>query len=176
MFMLGKSAEVPYMVTHIENCVAHVCTWCAAKRLQLNMDKTEILWFGSAANLQKLSPDELIRVGQIAVKPVTTVRNLGVLIDAELSMRDHVLRLAQKCFLHLRCLHSVLRDLGQDITERLVCALVLSRLDYCKVVLTGLPASTLAPSLRVLRVATRVVLDLKPLQFCSVRTTLAANW
>jgi len=39
----GKPAEVPYMVTRIENCVAHVSTWCAAKRLQLNADKTEIL-------------------------------------------------------------------------------------------------------------------------------------
>ena len=65
------------MVTRIENCVAHVCTWCAAKRLQLNADNTEILWFGSAANLRKLSADELnIRVGQSVVKPVTTVRNL----------------------------------------------------------------------------------------------------
>ena len=101
------------MVTRIENCVVHVCTWCAAKQLQLNADKTEILWFGSAANLRKLSADELnIRVGQSVVKPVTTVRNLGVLIDAELSMRDHVSRLAQTCFFHLRCLRSVRRQLG----------------------------------------------------------------
>ena len=42
----GKPAEVPYMVKRIENCVTHVSTWCAAKRLQLNADKTEILWFG----------------------------------------------------------------------------------------------------------------------------------
>jgi len=98
--LCGKPAEVPYMVTRTENCVAHVCTWCAAKRLQLNADKTEILWFGSASNLRKLSADDLnTRVGQTVVKPVTTVRNFGVLVDAELSMRDlHVLRLAQTCF------------------------------------------------------------------------------
>jgi len=133
----GKPAEVPYMVMRIENCIAHVCTWCAAKRLQLNADKTEILWFGSAANLRKLSADELnIRVGQSVVKPVTTVRNLGVLIDAELSMRDHVSRLAQTCLFHLRRLRSVCHQIGQDVTERLICALVLSRLDYCHVVLS----------------------------------------
>ena len=92
----GKPAEVPYMVKRIENCAIDVCTWCAAKLLQLNADKTEILWFGSAVNLRKLSADELnIRVGQSVVKPVTTVRNLGVLINAELSMRDHISRLAQ---------------------------------------------------------------------------------
>jgi len=77
-------------------------------------------------------------------------------------MRDHVSRLAQKCFFHLRRLRSVRRQLGQDVTERLVCVLVLSRLDYCKVVLADFPGSTLAPLQRVLRVAARVVLDLKP--------------
>ena len=125
-----------------------VCTWCAAKRLQLNADKTEILWFGSAVNLRKLSAYELnIRVGQSVVKPVTTVRNLGVLIDGELSMRDHISRLAQTCFFHLRRLRSVQvrRQLGQDVTKRLVCALVLSRFHYCNVILAGLSASTLAP-------------------------------
>jgi len=86
----------------LKNCIAHVCTWYVAKRLQLNVDKTEIPWFGSAANLRKLSADELnIRVGQSVVKPVSTVRNLGVLIDAELSMRDHVSRLVQTCFFSL---------------------------------------------------------------------------
>ena len=62
----------------------------------------------------------------------------------------------------LRHLRSVRRQLGQDVTERLVCVLVLSRLDYCKVVLADFPGSTLAPLQRVLRVAARVVLDLKP--------------
>jgi len=81
-------------------------------------------------------------------------------------MRDHVSRLAQTCFL-LRRLRSVRRQLGQDVIERLVCALVLSRLDYCNVVLAGLPASTLAPLQRILRVAARVVLDLKPLDHIS---------
>jgi len=77
-------------------------------------------------------------------------------------MCDHVSRLAQTCFFHLRRPRSVRHQVGQDVTERLVCALVLSRLDYCNVVLDDLPASTLAPLQRVLRVAARVVPDLKP--------------
>ena len=64
----GKPGEVPYMPwSRLLKTV--IC--CAAKRLQLNADKTEILWFRSAANLRKLSTDELkIRAGQSIVKPV----------------------------------------------------------------------------------------------------------
>jgi len=39
---------------------------------------------------------------------------------------------------------------------------VLSRLDYCNAVLTGLPSSTLTPLQRVLHAAARVVMDLRP--------------
>ena len=67
--------------------------------------------------------------------------DLGVLIVGELSMRQHVTRLAQTCFFHLRRLRSLRRQLGRDVMARLVSALVLSRLDYCNAVLTGLSAS-----------------------------------
>ena len=105
--IVSKPRLKSHMVTRIENC--HSCLYLVCtKRLQLSADKTEVLWFGSAVNLRKLSADELnIRVGQRVVKPVTTVRNLRVLIDAELSMRDHISRLAQTCFFHLRRLRSV---------------------------------------------------------------------
>jgi len=41
-------------------------------------------------------------------------------------------------------------------------SLLLSRLDYCNAVHTGLTASTLAPLQRVLHAAARVVMDLRP--------------
>ena len=65
-------------------------------------------------------------------------------------------------FYHLRRIRAVRRQLGRDVTARLVTALVLSRLDYCNAMLAGLPASTLAPFQRVLYAAARAVMDLKP--------------
>jgi len=68
----------------------------------------------------------------------------------------------QSCFYHLRRICAVRRQLSCDVTARLITALVLSRLDFCNVVLACLPASTLAPFTRVLHAAVRTVLDLKP--------------
>ena len=39
-----------------------------------------------------------MHVGSSIIEPVDVVRNLGVMIDAQLSMHEHVSRTAQVCF------------------------------------------------------------------------------
>ena len=74
---------------------SEVASWCASRRLQLNADKTEVICFGSKSNLAKLrSSDSSLSVGRETVQPVSVVRDLGVLLDAELSMRQHVNKVA----------------------------------------------------------------------------------
>jgi len=119
------------------------------------------MWFGTTAGLRKLpAGSRRIYAGVEIVELVSIVRNLGVWIDSELTMRDYISRTCQSCFYHLHRLRSIRTLLGRDVTIQLVCALVLSRLDYCNSVLAGLPASTLAPLQRVLHAAARLVNDL----------------
>jgi hypothetical protein len=103
-----------------------------------------------------------ITVGTTVIQSATLVRDLGVYLEAELSMRQHVARTAQTCFCHLRRLCSVRQLLGRDITAVVVSAFILSLLDYCNAVLTGLPVTTLRPLHRVMNAAVRTVLGLQP--------------
>jgi len=85
-FTSGATSDTSSVIAVVEDCIRDVCSWCAAKRLKLNATKTEILWFGSAVNVRKVSPGSgVISVGQNVIKPVKVV---GVLIDGELSMRQ----------------------------------------------------------------------------------------
>jgi len=63
---------------------------------------------------------------------------------------------------HLRRLRSLCRQLGRDVTARLVSALVLSRLDYCNAILVCVPQTTLSSLQRVLHAAARMILNLRP--------------
>jgi len=65
-------------------------------------------------------------------------------------MRWHVSRVVQIGFHHLRWIRAVCKQLGRDVTSRLVTALVLSSLDYCNAVLAGIPTFKLAPFPRIL--------------------------
>ena len=138
-------------------------TWCASKCLQLNANKTERLLFRTAKNLKKVpSGIDVMQAGSSAIRSAVVVRDLGVLLDAQLSMREHISRTSQVCFFHLRRLRSIRQLLGRDVTIKLVVALVFSRLDYCNAVLACLTAVTLAPLQRVLHAAARLVNGLRP--------------
>jgi hypothetical protein len=142
----------------LANCVADVARWCASRRLQLNASKTEVIWFGSRSNLQKLhSQDSSLQIGPETIQPVNCARVLGVHLDDELSMKQHVAKTASSCFYQLRRLRQIRRRVG---TERLVAAFITSRLDYCNAMLAALPQSTLEPLQRVQNAAACLIFEL----------------
>jgi len=59
-------------------------------------------------------------------------------------------------------LRQVRHSAGEEVTKRLVTALVLSQLDYCNTVLAGLPESTIRRLQRVQNAAARLITDTKP--------------
>jgi len=56
--------------------------------------------------------------------------------------RPHIKNLSIMLFIMLCRLRSIRKLLGRDVTIQLVCGLVNSRLNYCNIVLVGLPVST----------------------------------
>ena len=84
----------------LERCVSAVHDWCTRRRLQLcNPSKTELIWFGSSANLERLIDINVnIHLGQAVIHPTDCVRDLGVLLDSSLSMRQHIAKTTSTCF------------------------------------------------------------------------------
>ena len=92
------------------------------------------------------------------IPPSLTVRDLGAYIDSGINVDEHVTRLTRTCFFHIRQLRSIRRSLTIESSHALVRALVLSRLDYCNVLLGGAPKCLLGPLSGVLRAAARLIL------------------
>jgi hypothetical protein len=142
--------------TRISNCIDDVAAWMCSNRLQLNSTKTEILWSATSRRHHQL-PQSPLRVGTDQVKPASVIRDLGIYLDADVSMRSHVAKTVSTCFAVLRQLRSIRRSVSRPVLQSLVTSLVLSRLDYGNATLAGIPAHLLQRLQSVMNAGARLI-------------------
>jgi hypothetical protein len=162
------------LAARVSACTDDILSWMRSNRLQLNADKTELIWCATSRRLPLL-PVVPIRVGSAIISPSSSVRDLGVYIDADLSMRTHMSRTTAGCFAALRQIRSVRRSLPTAAIQTLVVSLVLSKLDYGNASLAGIPANLLCRFQSVLNAAARTITGLP--RSAHISTTLAGlHW
>ena len=127
-----------------------------AHHLQLNPTKTELLVFPAKPTIHH---SICIQTESLSLAPSKVARNLGVMIDDQLTFKDHVTSVARSCRFALLNIRKIRPYLTQQATQLLVQAMVISRLDYCNALLTGLPACAVKPLQMVQNAAARLVFD-----------------
>jgi hypothetical protein len=155
-----KPSDTKKLTEVVTDCFNDVSAWMLSNRLQLNADKTELMWFTTQRRQHQL-PVGAICIGGHDVPPVSSARNLGVYIDSALSMRRHIDVIAARCFAMLRQLRAIRRFTSPSVMQTLVTSLVLSRLDYCNSVMYGLPASSINRLQTVQNAAARLVFNIR---------------
>jgi len=78
-----------------------------------------------------------VTVMSTQVKSVESARDLGVIIDSQLSLSAHVTALCRSRYYQLRQLRPEIRSLTSDAAKTLVEAFITCRLDYCNSLLFG---------------------------------------
>ena len=101
-----------------------------ANKLQLNDNKTEAMIILSNRMSVHSPLPSVIHIGDADVPFVLSVKNLGVTLDSNLSMSQHIGNTCKATYIQIRHISSI-RHLTTQATQTLVCSLVLSRLDYC---------------------------------------------
>ena len=118
------------LMARMSNCVESVASWMSSNRLRLNPSKTELIWLGTSRRLQHCAGLTMSVCGA-DVRPVECVRDLGVLIDSNMTLLNHVNNVAGICFYQLRQLRIIRRSLTTEAAHSLVRALIHTRVDYC---------------------------------------------
>ncbi len=70
----------------------------------------------------------------------SSVRNLGVLFDCNLSFESHVSSICKTAFFHLKNIYKLRPMLSMSNAEKFIHAFMTSRLDYCNALLGGCTA------------------------------------
>ena len=99
----------------------------------------------------------LLVVDGVAMTAAETVRDLGVTLDPQLSMKNHVDSVVRSCFYQLRQLRTIRRSVPDDAMQTLVHAFITSRVDYCNAVLFGVVGVGLRRLQAVLHAVARLI-------------------
>ena len=89
-----------HQVIAIENCVAERRSWMISNMLMVNDSKTEYLIVGSKQQVERVNIS-FIHVGEDQITPVTSVRNMGVILYSNLKMDMKITKACQNAYYHL---------------------------------------------------------------------------
>ena len=137
---IEHSANIHSELLRIERRVADIRNWMRDNMLKLNDDKTERIVFASRHN-QHLYSDASMMIGNTTVVCEPQVKNLGVIFDHVLSMRQHVNYTSRTARFHLRNISRIRRYIPEESCKLVVQSLVTSRLDYSNGLLYEIPKS-----------------------------------
>ncbi len=84
---LSFQPDDPTVAARISGCLADISAWMKEHHLQLNLAKTELLVVPATPTLQH---DFSIQLGTSIITPSTSVRNLSVIFDDQLTFKEHI--------------------------------------------------------------------------------------
>ncbi|XP_064803358.1 uncharacterized protein LOC135521385, partial [Oncorhynchus masou masou] len=153
-YLTGRSYQV---ANRISACLADISVWMTDHHLKLNLGKTELLFLpGKDCPFHDLA----ITVDNSIVSSSQSAKNLGVILDNTLSFSSNIKAVARSCRFMLYNIRRVRPCLTQEAAQVLIQALVISRLDYCNLLLAGLPACAIKPLQLIQNAAARLVFNL----------------
>uniref|UniRef100_A0A672G2J3 Reverse transcriptase domain-containing protein n=1 Tax=Salarias fasciatus TaxID=181472 RepID=A0A672G2J3_SALFA len=139
---LSMKPDQTNQIDRLSDCIREIKTWMTTNYLRLNPGKTEVIILGPH-KLRECLSKQIITLDNVSVSSSSTVRNLGVLFDQDISFKAHINLACKTAYFHLRNIAKIRNILPRSDAEKLIHAFVSARLDYCNSLLAACPKSVL---------------------------------
>ena len=155
LYMLLHPSEHDFVLPILKLSLRDIKAWTTRNRLVLNDSKTEVVHISSKFVKTPSFPKITFDLTEVEVSRVA--RNLGVIFDESMDMKDHVKSIIRAATFAIYRIGQLRRYLDKRSVERLVHAFVSSCLDSCNAMLYGLQDNEIARLQRVQNTAARLV-------------------
>ena len=98
-----------------------------------------------------------LHIGDSCISISQEVEYLGAVIDCHLNLNKHIANVCTTCFIKIRQIWRIRRNLSLDSAKSLVHANIISRLDHINMIFIGLPRRETQKLQRVMNAAARLV-------------------
>ena len=156
LLQAGDAQSETIVIKLLSECLQDIIFWINQKKLKMNNSKTEIILYGTNQQLAKVNISS-VNVGGIDVKCVDHVRDIGVLMENNLSFDRHIRKKCQIAHIQLRNLKGIRKHLSTKSTEVLVHGLIHPHIDFCNGLFSDIPAYQIDRLQKVQNKAARIV-------------------
>ena len=136
--------------------------WMSKRKLKLNDNKTEVILIHGNMKQDLSKIFNTLNFGGHDICPASSVRDIGVIIESNLSFDKHISKTISICNFHIRNLYAIRSDLDRKSLLTLVHALVTSHIDYCNSLYMNLPKKYLKKLQTILNRSARLIFNLPP--------------
>ena len=109
------------------------------------------------------------------IRFVDSAKNLGFILDSDLSFETQVHKVIKSCFMMLRKLYSIRKFLNQSQLKSLVCCKIFCKIDYCNALYFGLNVATIRKLQHVQNSAARLIIK-RGCPMSLVKFFLESHW
>ena len=153
----GSRSRLAEMEQCLEQVLDIMCTWFLQNGMKINASKTELLMCGDRRQLARIPRPACITFLGERLESTDEVKNLGVIMDKNLTWESHVKHVSNRCFGILVGLANAKHVLPRGVLPRLVDSLVMSHVRYCVQVYGSAGCVTLEKIQRVFNFAAKII-------------------
>ena len=157
--------NIQSLLARLEHTLSLAHEWFVQNRLQINPDKTEMLFIRSQR--KNIDTNFRLQFGDSHVSPSQNVRVLGVSIDAFLTWESHITTVIQKCNIIIISIGRMRNKIPYCTRRLLIEALVIPHIRYCATVWGGCNKTQKRRLQKVLNFAVRIVFGLRKFEHIS---------
>ncbi|MGL6120123.1 MAG: RNA-directed DNA polymerase, partial [Fusobacteriaceae bacterium] len=137
-----SSNETNLIENHINNDFIKINTFFNNLELSLNNTKTVISYYCSKQLASKnLIPNSLILDGKTIIIE-NDIKNLGLILDTNLSFEKHFVSISNKCFLTLFYIKSLRKNISIKLTETIIKTLIIPHIRLLSPITMTAPLKT----------------------------------
>jgi len=136
-----QGRDIQQIGSSLSRTFQDIKSYCEDRELIVNASKTQLIIFKVPA--KKIPADFQVTLDNCVIKPASSVKLLGVILDKHLTFGEHIDSTVKKCHGILGSLTRASAVLSRDLLRLAYTALVRSRLEYCSAIFASASCSQL---------------------------------
>ena len=150
-----QGRDIQQIGSSLSHTFQDIKSYCEDRELIVNASKTQLIIFKVPA--RKVPADFQVSLDNCVIKPASSVKLLGVILDKHFTFGEHIDSTVKKCHGILGSLTRASSFLSRDLRKLAYTALVRSRLEYCSAIFASASCTQLRKLDTVQKIASRII-------------------